>query len=92
MEKNLRLVIAVARFAAASMLVVALIKFLMTFSFAAALAIGVSTFALMCLIRRDFSAPGAKIETPAPPSEPAAGGGWLGGLKRMLKFEDRDNP
>lgn len=77
----------IARFAAGLVLIAALVKFVLTFSLSAAAAIGIGTFALICLAREDIglTKPGDVVA-----EQPAARSRLLGGLARMLRFKDHD--
>jgi hypothetical protein len=82
----------IARGAAALLVVAAAVKFLVTFSFKAALAIGVGMFALLCLARGGLAeqrmAPAAAT---AASGEAKPEGGRFAGLKRMLRFKDHED-
>ncbi len=85
--KHAKLLKQAARFGAALVLIAALIKFVLTFSFSAAFAIGIGGFALICLAgsdAREPADPASQTPSPAPRTD------WLAGLMRMMKFEDRD--
>ena len=76
----------IARGAAALVVVAAAVKFLVTFSLSAALAIGVGAFALLCLSRSAFAPPAPEGQAAVLAPE----GGVFGGLKRMLRYKDHD--
>ena len=76
----------IARFAAGLVLIAALVKFVLTFSLSAAAAIGIGTFALICLAREDIGLTKPGDVAASPPAR----GRLFGGLARMLRFKDHD--
>lgn len=77
----------IACFAAALIVVAALVKFFLTFSLSAAFALGVGTFALICLA----SSERAPTQPPSHPADENKKSGVFAGLMRIIRFEDHDD-